>query len=419
MRNFFSTLIFVSVITSFASAVQPLLYSPVLENPWAMTASAILIQPQQDRSVRGEIQLLPQRENIFLVENASTAKFTYQLQKNKKAPLIYIIPGTGASHTSNTSLALAERLYGLGYHVVTVASPLNWTFAVSSSVNALPGHPEQDAQDLYKILVKIHKFLRAEHGLKPVTTSLTGYSLGALESLFVKRIDDSRQQLKLSRVLLINPPVDLIYAVHKLDEMYEFGSNIPAGRKAYIVGRLADVGLDLLNSLQGPPTPLDLERILKTLGFTNRDLAYLIAGSFRTSLKDTIFASQQVHDLKILKRPATRFHRNNRYDEAGAISFADYMNHFVLPNLQKTKGSQYQIQDLNEESSLYQFAEMIKTNPQIFLAHAQDDFLLKESDLTWLQDTFGERALIFPYGGHCGNIAFPAFAEYLQHVFGK
>ena len=38
--------------------------------------------------------------------------------------------------------------------------------------------------------------------------------------------------------------------------------------------------------------------------------------------------------------------------------------------------------------------------------HNADDILLAEGDIDYLRDVFGERAQIYPRGGHSGNMAY-------------
>lgn len=39
--------------------------------------------------------------------------------------------------------------------------------------------------------------------------------------------------------------------------------------------------------------------------------------------------------------------------------------------------------------------------------HNADDFLLTTGDVAWMEQVFGDRALIFPRGGHLGNLYYP------------
>ena len=53
-----------------------------------------------------------------------------------------------------------------------------------------------------------------------------------------------------------------------------------------------------------------------------------------------------------------------------------------------------------ERSGLRAIEGYLREADHIGLMHNEDDILLAESDLDFLRDTFGERALIYPRGGH-------------------
>ena len=49
--------------------------------------------------------------------------------------------------------------------------------------------------------------------------------------------------------------------------------------------------------------------------------------------------------------------------------------------------------------------------------HNEDDFLLAEGDLDYLRRVFGERARIYPKGGHSGNMDYKDNVAYLTDFF--
>ncbi|WP_413290857.1 hypothetical protein [Bdellovibrio sp. HCB337] len=389
----------------------------VLANPLAMTITQTLVSPKEDEATRGKLVVFPDRPKVFLFEKESDLHFTYQLQKNKKAPLVFVIPGTGGTSEASGALFLAEKLYSLGYHTVTMDDAFSWTFAVSGSRSGLPGYTPRDAEDLYGALQKVSQKLSEEKKLEPETFSLVGYSLGGLQSVFMHRLDQTEKAFNFRRVLVIDPPLDLMHAVKSLDHLYDLGNKLGRGRKITVFNRVAEVGGRYMNEDADFTDPALLQEAFNELNFDEKDLAYLIGGSFRDSLRDVIFASQQVNDLKILKSPVSRYKRNQRYDESSQYSFMQYMNSFVYPNVRQQKGPDYTIEDLNKEVSFYQFGKHVQTHKNIFMVHTADDFILKAGDIAWIQDKFQNRAVIFPFGGHCGAMNFPQFSEYLAEVF--
>jgi hypothetical protein len=56
------------------------------------------------------------------------------------------------------------------------------------------------------------------------------------------------------------------------------------------------------------------------------------------------------------------------------------------------------------ETSLQSIEEHIAGNPRIAVLTNADDFILTRADYHYLAETFGERAFLYPRGGHGGNL---------------
>ena len=72
--------------------------------------------------------------------------YTVLKQTRPRAPLFFIIGGTGAGHDSAKSYGLANVLYQAGFHVVSLPSPTHSSFIVTASSDSVPGQLEQDAR---------------------------------------------------------------------------------------------------------------------------------------------------------------------------------------------------------------------------------------------------------------------------------
>jgi predicted alpha/beta-fold hydrolase len=423
MRPLISTSFFASLLFSFSSIfTQPVLAQladaagsrSFYTNPLAMTITQVLAGPSVDKAKRSSVSVYPERRKTPLLEDRGDLRFAYRLQADRTAPLVFVIPGTGGNSESHSAHFMAEKLFDLGYHTVVLDDPFSWNFVVSGSRSSLPGYMPQDAQDLYLAMQKINAQLIQELNIHPRSYSLTGASLGALLTLFVNRID---KQFHFEKVLLVNPPLDLLYGVKQLDNLYNEGNSLSEQRKLVVFNRLIDIGQDVLKNKTLARDRAYMQKTFDRLGFDDRDMSYLIGGSFRESLRDIIFASQQVYDLGILKNKATKYKRNARYDEAMGFSFADYLNKFVYPNVRKTRGTGYDLKVMNRDSSIYQFESTIRSSRNIYVMHSEDDFLIKDGDIAWMKQTFGDRALLFRYGGHCGSMNFAEFSDGLTAVF--
>jgi hypothetical protein len=57
--------------------------------------------------------------------------------------------------------------------------------------------------------------------------------------------------------------------------------------------------------------------------------------------------------------------------------------------------------------SLRYIEAYLKSSGKVGLIHNEDDIILMPGDIGYLQDVFGNRARIFPTGGHLGNMFHP------------
>ena len=104
---------------------------------------------QSDYSVR----LRPDREFELLDNFWPVTKLQYRLAEQKgRAPLIFIISGTGASYASSITEYLKKLFYGAGFHVVQLSSPTSYDFMAAASRFATPGYSPDDADDLYRAM---------------------------------------------------------------------------------------------------------------------------------------------------------------------------------------------------------------------------------------------------------------------------
>ncbi|HSX71935.1 MAG TPA: serine/threonine protein kinase, partial [Pseudomonas sp.] len=166
-----------------------------------------------------DLKLRPEREFELPDNFWPVKKLRYRLaEQSGRAPLIFIISGTGASYASGKTEDLKRLFYGAGYHVVQLSSPTSYDFMSAASRTATPGLSGPDAEDLYRVMIAV----RAQHPELEVSDfHLTGYSLGALNAAFVAELDDRLRSFNFKRVLLLNPPVNLYTSVSNLDRLVQ------------------------------------------------------------------------------------------------------------------------------------------------------------------------------------------------------
>lgn len=345
-------------------------------------------------------------------------KFYYTTaMQEKAAPLVFIIAGTGSEHNSIKMQFLTQLFYEAGFHVVALSSPTHINFVVGISEYAAPGYVPYDVDDLYRVMKWIKGNL--ENVYKITSWNVTGYSLGGMHSAFVAKLDDERHDFNFRRVLMINPPVNLYTSALRFDSWLSpenLGSKTPrqvidelieAFSQIYVHSRVVDLDDNFLYALS------------QHSNFSNMDLRAIIAASFRMSSASMIFCSDVClnagYIVPVNKILSIGDNLMPYMRVSAAITFADYVDEYLLPYLQfnspgTTKG------DLVKRCDLHSIRDYLEQTDKISVLGNADDIILDESDLKFIRETFGERAVLFPHGGHCGNLMFEPFACKAQEM---
>jgi len=171
-----------------------------------------------------DLTIFPQRKvpDLFWYNDQLRCSLAYQ---KGKAPLIFVIAGTGAGFNSDKMLDLQSIFYRAGFHVVSISSPTHANFVVSASESATPGILADDARDLYRVMQKVMDKVKGD--IEVSDYYLAGYSLGGTQAAFVSKLDEEQKSFNFKKVLMINPAVNLFSSVTILDHMLE--DNVPGG----------------------------------------------------------------------------------------------------------------------------------------------------------------------------------------------
>jgi len=289
--------------------------------------------------------------------------------QTKPAPLIFLIAGTGSSHNGNTNKQMARAFYQAGFHVVSISSPTFTNFVIAAS--------------------------------------RTG--LGGFNSAYVAKLDEQRKSFNFDRVLLINPPVSLYNSISLLDRMAE---NIPGGvdnfglffdelvRGFGEVYKRADSTVDSGNFLYAAYQAMDLK---------DEELAALIGVAFRLSSGSMVFASDVMTDYGFVKPRGLELDRYSNLETfrrvVSRLGFTDYYHEYFYPFYRDTENAGSRDAFVKSES-LTHIQDYLRNSPKISVIHNEDDIILEPGEIDFFRDVFGDRAKIYPYGGHCGNMSY-------------
>ncbi|CAG35385.1 alpha/beta fold hydrolase [Desulfotalea psychrophila] len=365
------------------------------------------------------IVIFPERKVPGVLWNMAELNYSYQAQKCP-APLIFLIAGTGASFQSPKMKIMQGAFYQAGYHVISLSSPSFTDFIVSASTSSVPGNLKEDSADLYRVMRAIWQ--KVEKNMKVTEFYLAGYSLGAAQSVFLSHMDEREKSFNFSKVLLINPPVNLYNSVVIIDNM--LANNVPGGidhlnefykkrirafTKTYRHGESIEFNDRYLYRAYRREKPK-----------SDAPMAALIGVAFRISSQNMAFASDVMTQAGyVVPRGLVLKRGDSLTDYAkvlGQLTFVDYFKGIFLPHFQKIDPTITE-EEIIEQMSLRSLEGYLRSSAKIGLIHNEDDIIMHPGEIAYLKDVFGKRAQIFPHGGHCGNMAYPDNIEAMVGFF--
>jgi len=401
-------------------------YGFPLSNPFEATIAGTPIElrtevPTDDDIDQADynLRLRPEREFTLPDNFWPVKKLRYRLARQSgPAPLIFIISGTGARYSAGKTEALKRLFYGAGYHVVQLSSPTSYDFMSAASRYATPGISSDDAKDLYRVMQAV----RAQHHKLPVTEyHLTGYSLGALNAAFVSQLDETRRSFNFKRVLLLNPPVNLYTSVSNLDKLVQTRVEGIDDHTTFY-----EVILEKLTRYYRQKGYIDLDEAVlydfqqSNLKLSDEQMAMLIGSVFRFSAADITFTSDLINRRGLITPPDYPINEGTRlepfFKRALLCSFDCYITEQVIPmwRAQYDGGS---LTQLIQQVSLYALEDYLRQSPKIAVMHNADDLILGKGDLGFLRRTFGDRLILYPRGGHCGNLNYRVNTQHMLEFF--
>ena len=353
---------------------------------------------------------------IFWYDRALRYSF---LKQKQPAPLIFVIAGTGASHTGRTVDILHKVFYKAGFHVIVLPSPTHSNFVTAASTSSVPGHAYDDAKDLYKVMEA--SYAQVKDKIEVTDFFMTGYSLGGFNAAFIAKLDEERRIFNFKKVLVLCPPVSLYNSVNILDAMLD--DNVPtdaAGINAYIdrvFGNLAAVYKENQHvEFVGDFLYIAYQQISPEA----EALKGLIGLVFRFSSSNMAFTSDVISNAGFVVRKNTGLGITTSLTPFAITgfrtSFADYLDGIMVPYF-GSRDAGLTRDRLIALSSLQEIESYLSSADHIGMMTNADEIILAPGELDYLRELFGNRATIYPRGGHCGNLAYPDNVEDMMAFF--
>ena len=385
-------------------------YNFPIDDPYSATiiGSATMMTPGVSENIPlkvYEIQIKDKKDIPDVFWYASKFKFSFSKQKNKKAPLIFVLAGTGSDYNTTRVKFMQRIFHDAGYHTIAISSQMSQQFMISASSNSVPGLLLEDNKNIYKAMKLAYNKIKDQ--VEVTDFYIMGYSLGGSNAAVLSYIDEKEKVFNFKRVFMVNPPVDLYNSAVKLDKYLD---NYTGGKtkgiekllnttlakvKGGLTSEYANIGADTIYNIVKGDILSDAEKE-----------AY-IGLAFRLASTDLNFISDfMTRSYVYTKNPEKVNKYTNMKEYLKAVNFAtfeDYVNKIGFPYYKK-HNKDYSIEALKREASLKVIEDYLRTSPKIAAVTNADELILNEKDFAFLKDVFKDRLVIYPKGGHCGNM---------------
>jgi hypothetical protein len=415
MRFHFIVSIMLSLLWSSIEAAE---YKYPYHDPFLATATTAILNDDglapRLKSQMVHVPGLANRNQLASLEGRGEVSVALYRQ-NHPAPLLFIVAGIGSNPYFGVATYLAPLFYQEGLHVVILPSPMSWNFALSASRSGAPGYVPEDARDLYEVMQKSLSTLRDRYNVNITRINFMGLSLGALEGAYLSVIDAEERKIGIEKYLLINPPLDLSYALKKVDEWDALQEKFGTAKSKDIVAKAVDIVESFSEERRDDPAVFD-RLVKKFASFTKEELQFLIAEDLQTLLPELVYVTQVIHDQKVLRAPKDQIRK--RLEEAKGLTFMDYNERIGLPlwRLQAAE-PQVDLESLIRRGSLARIFDRLRGNSKVHIMHNADDFLADKKSIEELKEALGDQVTLYPHGGHLGNLWYSENKEHALRLF--
>ncbi len=152
----------------------------------------------------------------------------------------------------------------------------------------------------------------------------------------------------------------------------------------------------------------------------DEQLAALIGLSFRFSSAHLAFTSDLMTDFGYVKPSNVHFTQNTSPGDYQKVifrlGFTDYFHSYFYPYY-KAQDPSITRDQIVEQMSLVYIEDYLRGAEKIEVMHNANDLILAPGEIDFFPRVFGDRAKIYPKGGHCGNMDYPDNVAHMVNVF--
>lgn len=382
-------------------------YDYPFKNPYVATVlgTSMMMTPNITEKIPIDLyreSFINTRETPANLEYQKDYKFSVALQ-DKEAPLVFILSGTGSSSASLKTELFQRIFYTAGYHVVGVSSIMNTNSVVSLSYEKMPGIIANDGMDIYRAIKRIKSVV--EKKAKVSDYYLMGYSLGATHSAMVSYIDEKEKDFNFKKVFMVNPAVNLYTSASLLDNLLEKSLDNDISNLFVRINAITD-NISLLLGKEDDIKEENPEKVLRSLGITDRDLQVGIGLVFRMCAIDMNFLGDAMNKRGIYVDKEIEKYENMGvyFEKINFANFQDYMKNLGVPYYKEKYGNKMTKENIIKLTDLKVIEDYLRNTDKIMVVTNKDELILTKENIDYLKDVFKGRIIVYPYGGHCGNM---------------
>ncbi|MDX8335384.1 MULTISPECIES: serine/threonine protein kinase [Cetobacterium] len=403
-------LMFILTVNVFAE------YDFPFKNPYVATivgSSQIMTKGIPEEVPTKDFKILLERSKNVPANMWFDKGFNFSLSKQKgKAPLIFVLSGTGSAYNATRTKNFQKIFYNAGYHVLTVTSVFNSNFILNVSNSKVPGILIQDGLDLYNIMGDMLDKVKEEEKIEVGDIYLMGYSMGATHSAVLSYLDSVGKDFNFKRVYMVNPSINLYHSATVLDNMLD--KNIE--NKGDIVKIIDEV----MNAIKKNVSPSDLQiteegiySIFEKQQLSDKEMQRLIGLAFNLTSIDLNYIVDQISGMHVYSNthPGKFTEMYPYFESINFANFSNYLNKLAYPYYLKVLGGNLTFNDMLKYGDLNIIKKYLENENKIVAVTNEDDFILSSKDRLFIKDVFKERSLIYPDGGHCGNMFYQTNVE--------
>lgn len=372
-------------------------------NPYLSTVSTIIMGEKNKLPLKTlQVSLYPERNKAIGLWGSAKAELNYVVGK-KNSPLIVLMVGLGSPSTVGYARFLMEQLYLQGYSVVSVPSAFHMLSSLAFSRYMRPGLASQDAADLLKIVNIATKKIVDLHKLTSDEQHLIGVSLGGYHAASIMANPETADRFE--KYVLINPPLDLNYGMAVLDNLSQGKGNLSEQQKKDVAEKMTPYMEDLQKSSDGK----NMMTVIEKNHFGEKELGFFIGLKMRSSVRDIVFASQQIHDDHLLVN--TRL--SKRLIESHTWNINDYFTKVAWPFYKALEAEDNSFPAVDSQLNIWDNLKQAPRPRDVLILHAKDDFISRPVSLELLK-FLPINVVLANCGGHVGALSYPVYLTPLK-----